>query len=102
MNQQLSNIALLSAGAATGAGKVTQFSGRYCFAVVGSFDGATVGLQMLGPDDATWIAVKDAVGAIAFTSADASLVFLPAGTYRATIAGGGAPSITAVLKRIID
>lgn len=102
MNHHLSEIVLLDAAAATGAAQRSQLSARYCFAVAGDFDGATVGLELLGPDGATWIAVEDGSGPLAFTAAAAAIVELPAGSYRATIDGGSDPSLYATLKRVID
>ncbi|BBF92843.1 hypothetical protein [Blastochloris tepida] len=102
MNDFLHHISLLSAASATSSGVPCQRSGRYCFSVAGTFGGATVGLQMLGPDGATWISVEDDSGAIAITSARARLVYLPAGTFRATITGGDGVSLHARLDRVID
>lgn len=102
MNQLLREILLLENAAATGSGKDASFSGRYCFAAAGTFGGASVGLDLLGPDGVTWIAVSDAVGAIAFTSAKAIIVELPAGRYRASVAGGAPSGLYASLKRVID
>lgn len=90
---------LLDAASATGSGVNSQLAGLFCFAVAGTFGGTTVGLDMLGPDDVTWIPVKDASGALAITSADAVLVNLPDGTYRGKITGGSGVSITATLGR---
>lgn len=101
----LISMVLLAAATAAGAGTpfTCQLPGRYCFAAAGTFDGAMVGLEMLGPDGSTWIAVKDEAGAIAFTVADACAVLLPAGKYRGTITSpGAATSIYARLDRITD
>ncbi|NJL06811.1 MAG: hypothetical protein HC900_00040 [Methylacidiphilales bacterium] len=102
MNQMLHSIVLLSAASATGSGMSCQRSGRYCLSVAGTFGDATVGLQMLGPDGATWIDVEDSAGAVAITSAKARLVYLPAGAFRATITGGSGVSLHARLDRVID
>lgn len=94
------NLTLLSAASATGAPQVLQRGTDFCFAVNGTFGGATVGLQMLGPDGVNYIGIKDGAGAIAFTAADATIVSLPAGTYRATITGGAGVSVFATLRSI--
>jgi len=91
---------LLSAASATGAGVSINSPASNCiFSVAGTFGGASVGLQMLGPDGVTWITLKDQVGAIEFTSADAIFVSLPIGTYRATVTGGTGVSLYAQLAR---
>lgn len=102
MNANLHTITLLSGSSATGSSQVSALSGRYCFAVAGTFGGATVGLQMLGPDDATWINVEDDSGSLAITSARAVAVLLPAGRFRASITGGSGASLYANLQRMID
>lgn len=102
MNDFPTLITLLSSASATGAEQVSQRPGRYCFAVAGTFGGATVGLQMLGPDGATWIDIEDDAGAIAIASAKARLIALPAGRYRATITGGAGVSLSATLARVLD
>lgn len=100
MAAQNFTVALLAAASATGASTPVDVPGDYCFAVSGTFGGATVGLQMLGPDGATWISVQDALGAIALTSANALIVSLPVCSVRATIAGGSGVSISANLKSV--
>ena len=91
---------LLAAASATGAAVAVDVPGDYCFAVNGTFGGATVGLDMMGPDGVNWMAVKDAIGAIGLTAAGALIVTLPIGSYRATIAGGSGVSVTANLKTV--
>lgn len=99
MQQQI-NARLLSASTATGAAAPIAFGGDYCFAVAGTFGGCTVGLDMLGPDGVTWIAVRDSAGAIAMTVAGAVVVSIPAGSYRASIAGGAGVSMSATLRSV--
>lgn len=94
------NASLLSAASATGAGIVIAYGGDYCFDAAGTFGGCTVGLQMLGADGATWIAVKGSSGAISFSAADALIVSIPNGTYRATITGGTGVSVSARLRSV--
>lgn len=93
-------ISLLSAGAATSAAKTVSFSGNYTFVVAGTFGGATVGLQMLGPDGTTWISVEDDLAPLAFTAAGAIVVACAAGDYRATITGGSGVSLYADLRHV--
>lgn len=90
---------LLAAAASNGAAMDVSSRGNFVFSVAGLFGGASVGLQMLGPDGVTWITLKDHVGAIALTSADAIFVSLPIGTYRATVTGGTGVSLFAQLAR---
>lgn len=94
------NLTLLSAAAATGTPLTLQKGGDFCFAVNGTFGGTTVSLQMLGPDNLNYITIKDTAGAIAITAADAVVVSIPAGTYRATITGGTGVSVSAFLRSI--
>lgn len=98
----MSNVTLLNAASATGAAQKIQVSGQYCLAVAGTFGGATVGLQMLGPDNSTWINVEDGAGVLGITSARATMVYIPDGEYRATITGGTGVSISATLKRVMS
>lgn len=102
MDQLLHSMTLLSAASATGSSLACQRSGRYCFSVAGTFGGATVGLQMLGPDGATWIGIEDDSGALAITSARAVAVLLPAGQFRASVVGGSGASLYARLDRMVD
>ena len=70
MAQQL--IQLLNNESATGAEASNDFGGRFCLAVNGTFGGATVGLQMLGPVGTNYIDVEDDSGVIAITAAKAT------------------------------
>jgi len=88
---------LLSNASATGLDANIQNPGRYCFAVAGTFGGATVGLDIMGPDGATWIAIEDSAGTLAFTAAKAVLVDLPAGKFRARVTGGAGVALFASL-----
>lgn len=78
---------LLTNAGATGAG-VGFGGGKAALAIIAGLGGATVGLEVLGPDGATWIAVS---GASSATSTSQTLD-LAAGTYRGTITGGTTPS----------
>lgn len=68
--------------------------GVYCFAANGTFGGATVTLEMLGPDGVNYITVTGT----ALTAAGAVNVELPAGRYRAAVSGGVGASLHATLK----
>lgn len=92
-------IPLLTNEGATGQMASNDFGGRFVLAVNGTFDGATVGLQMLGPDGTNYIDVEDDNGVIAITAAKAMLVYLPAGGYRAKITGGTGVALYATLRR---
>jgi hypothetical protein len=89
--------ALLTNVAVTGAAIVMPAGGTYSFAVVGTFGGATVNLQILGPDGVTYI---DIAGA-SFTANGVMSVDLPAGaTVKAKITGGAPSGIYATLSLI--
>ena len=78
------NIVLLDNAAATGPAK-TWDGGRGQLKALGSFGGATVTLQILGPDGATWLAVgSDA----ALTGAGVANFDCPPGQLRAAVSGG--------------
>lgn len=94
------NITLLSEASETGSAASVGFGGDYVFAVAGTFGAGTVGLEMLGPDGATWIAIRDLDGAVALTAAGATYVSIPAGSYRATITGATGASLYATLRSI--
>lgn len=87
---------LIDNGSATGAPLVVA-PGRYCYAVDGTFSGATVALKLLGPDGTNYISVgADA----ALTAEGAVLVDLPAGTVIAEVTGGPPSGIHASLERV--
>lgn len=76
---------LLNNATATGASTKLGAGGAYIFDVAGTFTGATVKLQRLASDEATWIDVgTDAT----FTAPGHVLVTLSAGRYRAFVSGG--------------
>ncbi len=75
---------LLTNASATGTGKHWP-GGRGQFAVVGTFSGATVTLQTLGPDGSTYVSL----GADAALTAAGLVNFdAPEGMLRALVAGG--------------
>lgn len=73
---------LLSNASATGSA-VQWGGGRGVFSVVGTFGGATITLQYMGPDGATYIPA--AAGA---TAAGVTAFELPPGLIRAAVSGG--------------
>lgn len=70
--------------------------GRYCFAVDGTFGGATVTLQMLSPDGSSYIAVPNT----ALTTEGMVTVDLPSNSYRALVASGTPSALFAFLRPI--
>lgn len=88
---------LLSNASATGAAKTVVEPGLYCFEAVGTFSGATVSLERLGPDATTYYSV----GSVSeLTAADGALVEIPAGIYRAAVASGPPSGIYANLTPV--
>lgn len=88
---------LLNNESATGSGVPIRSSGNYAFAAAGTFGGATVKPQMLGPDGSTWL---DLGTDAALTAAGTALLFLPEGTYRANVSGGTPSGLYATLARV--
>lgn len=94
-------LTLLNAVAALGSSAAfnVQNGGDFMYAVAGTFGGATVTLETLGPDGSTWISLGTAA---AMTTAGLCVVSLPPGRYRATAAGGAGPYLlSASLKSIL-
>ncbi len=86
---------LLSNASATGSGKIWN-GGRGAFMAAGTFGGATVTLQVLGPDGTTWLDV----GAEAALTAPGAVGFdLPPGTIRAEVDGGDPSGLYALVDR---
>lgn len=79
---------LINNAAATGPAVILQQGGLYTFNVVGTFGGTTVKLQILGPDDVTYVDVPTA----SHTAAGVIGVYLPAGGTVKAVVTGGAPS----------
>lgn len=75
---------LISNGTATGDAE-TWPGGDGTFTVIGTFSGATITLQYLGPDGLTWVSAgTDA----ALTTAGGCNFSIPSGSIRALVAGG--------------
>lgn len=89
-------VPLLVNASATSAGFIWN-GGRGDFAVVGTFGGATVSLQTLGPDNATWLDVSTVT---TVTAAGHAVFDLPAGQIRASVASGTPSGIYATAARI--
>ena len=78
------SIVLLTNGTATGP-QVQWPGGRGVFTAAGNFSGATVALQMLGPDGATWFNTGTDT---TLTSAGVGAFDLPPAQVRANVTGG--------------
>jgi hypothetical protein len=80
--------ALLSNTAATG--PLTSVGGGfYAFQVMGTFNGATIKLQIQGPDGST---MQDIDSSLSFTAAGIQGVDLPTGAKVQAVVSGGPPS----------
>lgn len=81
---------LLTSAGVSG-GPVEWFGGAGLLAVVGTFGGGTVQLQMLGPDNVTWLNIGSGI-----TQAGTASFTLPDCLIQATVSGATNASITAV------
>lgn len=91
-------VVLLTAAAATGSA-INWPGGIGIFEVAGTFGGATISLQFLGPDGTTWITAGTGT---TFTAANGGIFYLPPGPIRATVTGGAGVSVTATAVQIPD
>ncbi len=91
------SIRLLDDGDVTGAAN-TWAGGPGVFTVTGTFGGATVKLQQLGPDGATWLDVSG--GNADLTGPGQGGFVLPEGQVRAAVAGGTPSGLTAVATHV--
>ena len=82
---------LIDNGSATGSPALWA-GGSGVFAVVGTFGGATVKLQFLGPNGTTWI---DVGGTTVMTAAGGAGFVLPCGQIRGAVTGGSPSGIYA-------
>jgi len=89
-------LTLLSNATSTGS-PVKWPGGRGTFAVDGSFDGATVTLQMLGPDGSSYLSVGDDA---ALTAEGVVNFDLPPCHIRALVAGGSPNAMYATAEKI--
>lgn len=84
----------------TTSGSLVDCPGGICvFSVAGTFGGATVKLQVLGPDGSTLI---DAGSATTLTAAGMGVVYLPPCQVQATIVGGSPSGIFASIARVVS
>lgn len=74
--------------------------GNADFSILGTFGGATVTLQKMGPDGATPIAVGASTTVTA--AADVQGLSLPAGVYRCSVAGGPPSALYATLAASLN
>lgn len=96
-NRLKSKYLLINNAAVTGPATVLQQGGLYSFNVVGTFGGTTVKLQILGPDDATYVDIPTA----SHTAAGVIGVYLPAGgTVKAVVTGGAPANLYASLALV--
>jgi hypothetical protein len=85
---QFSNIAATTAG-------FSIYGGSFGFSVVATFGGGNVVLQLLGPDQTTWLNAATALTANGFQS-----LTLPPGIYRIAITT--ATAVYAALTSVLD
>lgn len=71
--------------------------GQGIFAVCGTFNGATITLQFLGPDATTWITCGTNT---IMTANGAGLVYLPPCNVRALVTGGPPSAMYATLSKL--
>jgi hypothetical protein len=92
--QNLSRLKLINNGTATGT--LQQWGGGTgIFMVSGTFNGATIKLQFLGPDSTTLI---DAGTGTTFTGPNGGIFTLPPGLIQATVIGGPPSAIYATAQ----
>ena len=90
--------ALITNGSVSGT-QVNWAGGIGVFAAVGTFGGATVKLQFIGPDGVTLV---DAGAATTLTANGAGVFYLPPGPVQGTIVGGAPSAIFASVSRVIN
>jgi hypothetical protein len=73
--------------------------GRYVFAVVATFNGATIKLQMLGPDGSTLLDVSTSQTNL--TANGNGVVDLPPCMVQATVVGGPPAAVYASIARVV-
>lgn len=93
---QSASVDLLSNASATGAA-VQWPGGRGLFTAAGTFGGATLTLQLMGPDATTWIA---AGADTTLAAAGAGVFDLPPGQIRVQVAGGTPSGLYARAARV--
>lgn len=91
------SVRLLDNASSTGSPR-NWLGGAGVFTVAGTFGGATVKLQQLGPDGATWLDISG--GAVDFTAPGQGGFVLPAGPIRAAVTGGAPSGLEAVAVQV--
>lgn len=92
----LSSLTLISNGTASGS-QLTWPGGQGFYSVVGTFSGATVALQFVGPDGSTLISVGSSTNC---TSACGVVFTLPRGKIQATVTAGPPSGIYATASPV--
>lgn len=92
---QTGSVDLLVNASATGAPQLWGL-GNGVLSVVGTFGGATLQLQMLGPNSSTWIDIPTA----SFTANGAIVVELPPARVRMNVTGGTPSALFASLQAV--
>lgn len=90
---------LLITNGTASSGLVDWPGGRAVFAVVATFNGATIKLQMLGPDGSTLLDVSPSQTNL--TANGAGVVDLPPCQVQATVVGGPPAGVYASLARVV-
>lgn len=96
-----SGVALLSNVATQVTGATVNWQGGIAaFVTMGTFGGATVSLQILGPDGATWIALG---ASTTVTSAGVvTPVYVPAGPVRAVVSAANPTGLYCSLAAVLN
>lgn len=81
-------IDLISNADATGAAETCALGGRYLMVLAGTLGGATVTVEMLGPDGVTYLTVDGAT----LSAVGTKTIFLPWGSTVRGVVTGGTPS----------
>jgi hypothetical protein len=92
------NAAGQTTGGAVSNGLIDCPGGIMVFAAAGTFNGATINLQFLGPDGSTLITAGTQT---TLTAAGAGVAYLPPCQVQATVTGGPPSGIIASLARVV-
>lgn len=87
-------------GAGSGSPTGVAFGGRYLAVAQGTFSGATVTIEMLGPDGANYVTIPG----FSLTAAGSAVVYLPSdATVKGVVTGGTSPAgIYVAIYRMIE
>lgn len=84
----------------TASGQPVDCPGGLCVvSIVGTFNGATIKLQLLGPDGTTLL---DAGAATTFTANGNGLVYLAPGQIQGTVVGGPPAGVFMSIARVVS